>query len=119
MDATPVSMGDEGVIVIVHLWSPENMSVNDGIEPELCSMHYLHLDEVVKCIVQSGRWTQLAKRDVESAYRIVPVHPQDRALLAVQWADQVLFDTRLLFGLRTAPKIFTAVADALQWSFQK
>ena len=29
------------------------------------------------------------------------------------------FDTRLPFGLRSAPKIFTAVADALQWVFQK
>ena len=26
-------------------------------------------------------------------------------------------DTRLPFGLKSAPKIFSAVADALQWSF--
>ena len=69
--------------------------------------------------MQSGRGTQLAKMDIKSAYRIVPVHPGDRYLLAVQWAGVMFFDTRLPFGLRSAPKIFIAVADALQWSFQK
>ena len=34
-------------------------------------------------------------------------------------ASSVLFDTRLPFGLCSAPKIFTAVADALQWIFRK
>jgi hypothetical protein len=57
--------------------------------------------------------------DIASAYRMVPVHPDDRPLLAMQWADQIYFDTRLPFSLRSAPKIFTAVADALQWVFQK
>ena len=57
--------------------------------------------------------------DIESAYRIISVHPSDRRLLGMQWRGQVFFDTRLPFGLRSAPKIFTAVADALQWSFQR
>ena len=46
---------------------------------------------------------------------MIPVHPGDRHLLAVQWAGQTFFDTRLPFGLRSAPKICSAVADALQW----
>ena len=99
--------------LIVDLSSPASYSINDGIEPELCSLHYL------QAIVQSGCGTLLAKMDVESAYRMVPVHPQDWALLAVQWAGQLFFDTRLPFGLRSAPKVFTAVADALQWSFTR
>jgi len=57
--------------------------------------------------------------DIASTYRMVPVHPEDRPLLAVQWAGQVFFDTRLPLGLRSAPKIFTAVTDALQWCFEK
>ena len=105
--------------LIVDLSSPASYSINDGIELELCSLHYLRLDEVLQAIVQSGRGTLLAKMDVESAYRMVPVHPQDRAHLAVQWAGQLFFDTRLPFGLRSAPKVFTAVADALQWSFMR
>ena len=65
------------------LSSPEGASVNAGIELELCSMRYLRVDEVVRQIVKLGRGTQMAKMDIESAYRMVPVHPGDRPLLAV------------------------------------
>ena len=50
---------------------------------------------------------------------MVPVHTSDRLLLGMQWKRQVFLDTRLPFGRRSAPKIFTALADALQWAFQK
>ena len=96
--------------LIVDLSSP------DGIETNLCSLSYLRLDDVIDRIVESDRGT---KMDIVSAYRMVPVHPGDRPLLAVQWAGQIYFDTRLPFGLRSAPKIFSAIADALQWVFQQ
>ena len=105
--------------LIVDLSSPEGASVNAGIEPELCSLRYLHLDQVVQEVRKLGRGAQMAKMDIKSAYRMVPVHPGDRPLLAVQWAGQTFFDTRLPFGLRSAPKIFSAVADALQWMFTR
>ena len=101
--------------LIVHLSSPEDYSVNAGIESELCSLRYLRLDDVISNIARRGRGTQLAKMDIASAYRMVPVHPGDRPLLAMEWEGSVFFNTRLPFGLRSAPKIFTAVADALQW----
>ena len=57
----------------------------------------------------------MAKLDIESAYRIVPVHPDDRHLLGMRWRGETYVDTVLPFGLRSAPKIFNALADALQW----
>lgn len=57
----------------------------------------------------------LAKMDVESAFRIIPVHPADHHLLGMEWGGQLYIDTSLPFGLRSAPKIFNAAADALQW----
>ena len=56
------------------LSNPEDTSVNAGIEPELCSMRYLHLDEILRQIVKLGSGTQMAKMDIESAYQMVPVH---------------------------------------------
>jgi hypothetical protein len=93
--------------------------VNDGIEADICSLSYLHLDEVMDRIVKSGRGTDVAKMDIASAHHMVPVHPRDRPLLAVQWAGKIFFNTRLLFGIRSAAKLFSAVADVLQWVFQK
>jgi len=105
--------------IIVDLSSPDTKSVNAGIEPELCSLQHLQLHEVIAEVSRIGRGAQLAKLDIESAYRKIPVHPGDRQLLAVQWAGQTFFDTRLPFGLRSAPKIFSAVTDALQWSMRR
>ena len=46
---------------------------------------------------------------------MVPIHPEDCHLLGMKWEEMVYVDAALPFGLRSAPKIFTAVADAIQW----
>eukprot|EP00731_Ephydatia_muelleri_P018367 Em0011g407a len=57
----------------------------------------------------------MSKVDIRSAYRTVPVHPEDRWLLGMEWDGQLFVDTVLPFGLRSAPKIFSVVADAAEW----
>ena len=39
----------------------------------------------------------------------------DHPLLAIKWGPAIYLDTALPFGLRSAPKIFSASADALAW----
>ena len=73
------------------------------------------MDQVADIATQYGRGALLAKVDIESAYRLIPVHLQDCPLLAVVWDNQIFIDPMLPFGLRSAPKIFNAVADALNW----
>ena len=62
-----------------------------------------------------GRGTLMAKFDVASAYRNVAIHPQDRPLLGMRWRGKYYVDMALPFGLRSAPYIFTAVADVVEW----
>ena len=57
----------------------------------------------------------IAKLDIKSAYRIVPVHPDDRLLLGMRWKGKLYVNTAFPFSLRSAPKLFNAVADALAW----
>ena len=66
-------------------------------------------------ILKLGCGTMLAKLDIQSAYRVIPVHPHDRMLLGIKWQENVYVHAALPFGLRSAPKIFNAVADALEW----
>jgi len=105
--------------LILDLSSPNGASVNDGIQKELCSLQYVKVDEVVEAILTLGRGTELAKIDIKSAYRIVPVHPEDRPLLGMRWQGKIYVDATLPFGLRSAPKIFNALADAAQWIIQE
>ena len=101
---------------IVDLSAPRGCSVNSGISESLCSLSYASLDNAVGLIQRLGPGTQLVKLDLKDAYRMIPVHPYDHHLLAVTWRDAIYVDRCLPFGLRSAPKIFTAVADALSWA---
>ena len=101
--------------LITGLSFPEGASVNDGIDPSLCSLKYTTVEKVARIIVGLGTGALLAKVDIEAAYRLIPVHPQDRPLQAVQWKDQIFVDPMLPFGLRPAPKIFNVIADTLEW----
>ena len=55
----------------------------------------------------------MAKFDVETAYRNIAVHPDDRYLLGLKWRDHYYVDVALPFGLRSAP--FSSVADMVEW----
>jgi len=101
--------------LILDLSSPDGWSINDGIDAELCSMAYATVDSAVSHIVNQGKGTLLAKVDIEHAYRNIPVHPDDRHLLGMRWDGSTYLDTGLPFGLRSAPKIFSSIAEALEW----
>ena len=70
--------------LITDLSFPPGQSVNDGVDPDLCSLTYTSVDRVAEVIATLPPGALLAKIDIESAYRLVPVHPQDRPLQAVE-----------------------------------
>ena len=39
--------------------------------------------------------------------------------MGIRWKGKIYCDCMLPFGLRSAPKLFTAVADALEWVIHK
>ena len=84
--------------LIVDLSFPEGHSVNDGIDPQSCSLSYVTVDDIAARVRALGRGSLIAKCDIKHAYRQVPVHPQDRILLGMQWKNQFYVDTRLPFG---------------------
>ena len=48
------------------------------------------MDHVAEVAARLGDGVLLAKVDIESAYQLIPVHPEDRPLQAVQWREQIL-----------------------------
>ena len=69
--------------LITDLSYPHGQSVNDGINPSLCSLMYSTVDDVANVVVKLGRDALLSKVDIEATYRLIPVHPQDRPLQAM------------------------------------
>ena len=104
--------------LIVDLSSPTDHSINDGISLQLSSLSYASIDHLSSIILHEHQGCFLVKADIKEAYRMLPIHPEDQPLLGVCWKDSVYIDSALAFGLRSAPKFFSAVADAVQWILQ-
>ncbi len=105
--------------LIIDLSSPDGASVNDGVHDHLCSLKYASVEDALRIVLMLGRGAWLAKVDIRKAYRNIPVFPADRRLLGMMWEDSLFVDTALQFGLRSAPKIFSAVADAAEWVLRR
>ena len=103
--------------LIVDLSYPRSHSINDGILSELASVSYASVDDAVQLILQLGKGSELVKLDLKQAYCQVSIHPHDHHLFGISWEGNVFVDRALPFGLRSAPKIFTAVSDVIAWAF--
>ena len=66
------------------LSSPHGESVNYGIDKELCTLSYVSVDDIVKTILTLKKGALMAKVDIKNAYRLLPVHPEDRLLLGME-----------------------------------
>ena len=101
--------------MIMHLSAPAGRSVNDGIHPEEFSLHYSSVDDAVAILLHLGKGALMAKIDLKSAFRMIPVHYADWDLLGIHWRGQYYVDTCLPFGLRSAPFLFNEYATAIEW----
>ena len=105
--------------LIVDLSHPKGKSVNNGIPKSLCSMSYISTDDAISRILALGKGALLAKMNIKSAFRLIPVHPSDRHLLAMEWKDNIYLDTCLPFSLRSALKLFNIMANLLAWILEQ
>ena len=76
---------------------------------------YITLETAVQQILALGPGCLLAKIDIKSAFKLLPVHPADRYLLGMKWKGDVYLDCCLPFVLRSAPRLFNVLADLLEW----
>ena len=58
----------------------------------------------------------MAKTDIKSAFRIVPIHPTDHELLGFEWEGKLYFDRCLPMGCSASCNIFETFSTALQWT---
>ena len=110
---------DGSVRLILDLSQPPGQSVNDGIDADMYRLSYTSLTEAFRLIFAAGgTGALLAKVDIKSAFKLIPVRPDQWRLLGFQWAGQYFFQAALSFGSRSSPKIFN-FADCLEALFQQ
>ena len=103
------------ITLILDLSQPLGESINEGILNEFCSVKYTPFDAAVDMVKSVGRSANLAKLDIQHAFRLCPVRKADWPLLCYLWMGWYFVDTRLPFGSRSSPAIFNNFADVLTW----
>ena len=75
-----------GEFCLIHdLSFPHYDLVNDHIPKEASRVSYEMLDDIVALVKTNGPGSLMAKADIESAFRIIPIHPDDYHLLGFMW----------------------------------
>ena len=101
--------------LIHHLSCPEGNSVNDFIDKQFSSVQYATFDDAVECVLKVGPNCLMGKTDIDSAFRLLPVHDTDHPLLGFQFNQQIYYDTCVPFGASSSCALFTSFSNALVW----
>ena len=101
--------------LIQHLSYPCGSSVNDHIPEETSSVRYASISEAITVIKTLGAGCFMAKTDIKSAFRIIPIHPSDFPLLGMKLDNQFYYDVCLPMGLSSSFAIFGAFSSSLEW----
>ena len=90
--------------MIHHLSYPKVALMNDCIPLEFSSVRYASVDDAISLIQRQVKGCAMAKTDVRSAFRIVPVHPLDYPLLGFQRKGKWYYDKTLPLGVQVHGK---------------
>ena len=101
--------------MIHNLSYPPGESVNNYIPAELTTVHYATIQNAISFMKSAQSIVFMAKVDIESAFRIIPVAPNDTPLLGFCWRDKYYMDAVLPMGCASSCAIFESFSTAVQW----
>ena len=101
--------------LIHHLSYPKGSSVNDGIDSERTRVCYATIDDAINLIKLAGPGCFLAKTDIKSAFRIIPISPADYNLLGMQWRGLYYYDRCMPMGCSSSCLTFETFSSAVEW----
>ena len=102
-------------VVIHHLSYPKGLAVNDGIPHEYSSVSYANIEDAIRFIKKAGHGCFLAKTDIQSAFRIIPINPKDYHLLGMKWDSLYYYDRSMPMGCSSSCRTFEILSTAVEW----
>ena len=108
-------------VVIDHSYPRNNLdtpSVNSQVDSDLFPCEWGTFSACFLLVARAPEGTEVATFDVKSAFRNIPVRPDQRRFLATQVNGLVHLDPCCNFGFCCSPGIFGRVADALMRIFR-
>ena len=101
---------------ILNLTYPyDETSINAGISTEDSTVQYADIQDCIEIIQKMPGNCFLVKSDLKSAFRKIPVHPDDYPLLGFKFKGKYFYDRCLSQGASSSCQIFERIATALEW----
>lgn len=91
---------------------PHITSVNSEISPDDFPCEWGTFPQCYYFVSRCPIGTEVAVFDVENAYQIIPIHPNDQPHFCISWEEQIYVDHCAPFGSASACGLFGHVADA-------
>ena len=88
-------------------------SVNSGIDASLSPTEWGTFDDTAAMILGLPDGCVAAAFDVVSAYRIMPVRPQQQNHLCIAWRGSIYVDRAVCFGCASSAGVFGIIGDAI------
>ncbi len=103
--------------LIIDLSSPHNATIPsiNSLIPLDDTLRYHDIEQAVELIKIAGRGAWLAKLDITSAFKVMPIHPDSWHLFGILWERKYYFAVRLTFGCKSSPKMFDMLSEAICW----
>ncbi|EUC61982.1 reverse transcriptase/ribonuclease H, putative [Rhizoctonia solani AG-3 Rhs1AP] len=93
---------------------PLHHSLNSQIDGDEFTCTWGFFADVASFVSQAPPSAEGATFDVESAYRRIPVHPDDQPHIVVMWNNQFYVDHAVPFGAASSNGLFGRCGDAME-----
>ncbi|XP_053556935.1 uncharacterized protein LOC128648362 [Bombina bombina] len=103
--------------MIQHLSYPRGNSVNDAIDKLDSSVQYQSFDSAVRIVKRLGKGALMAKIDVESAFRLLPLNTVSFNLMGCKFDGDYYIDKCLPMGCSVSCSVFEKFSSFLHWLF--
>lgn len=108
-----------GFRLITHLSFPPNFSVNDYVDEKFTSVKYSSFDNAINMIKNLGFNALIGKKDIKSAFRLLPIYPGDFDLLGFKLGPYFFIDKCLPMGYSESCSLFEKFSTFVQWVIMK
>jgi hypothetical protein len=104
-----------GYRLITHLSYPPSNSVNDFIDNKFSTVQYSSFDKAISIVKKLDKNVLIAKMDIKSAFRLLPVYPGDFNLLGFKIDSDYFINKCMPMGCSISCSTFEKFSTFLHW----
>ena len=106
---------DGGFRLIHHLSHPWGQGINAFITDADARVTYARFDDALEYLINFGPGALMAKVDVQSAYRLLPMQPSDYPYLGLQLESDIYIDLMLPMGAKISAAHWERFGHLWEW----